>query len=183
MTLSGGPTRPLSAVLFACLAIATAAASAGCGLLPDLRSDDRKVRATIERYDEMLAKGYESQDMTPMREVATELQANDEYIHMSAIGEGGVWLVPKLQSIEFDSVSVEGTKATAVTREVWDYEQRSTVTRKAVVVQEDFMYLSAWDLERQADGSWLVSDMRVIEATSAVSPSILGTLTPTPRGR
>lgn len=137
------------------------------------------IRRVIEQYNERLSEGYRSLDMDGMRSVATQLQAEDEYIHMSSLAEGGVRLDPELQDLEFLVVSVESTTATAETRETWDYRHYARADGKLVQEQQDLVYHLAWDLER--DGNrWLVSEVRAVSATSAVEPKILSTITPTP---
>jgi hypothetical protein len=159
--------------------LAAALIFSGCLASPGL-SDADKVRETIRRYDSLLAEGYRTANMTRMREVAEELQAQDEYIHMSSLGEGGVRLLPELKDLQFVKVSVEGTRAIAETRETWDYRHESLVTKKIVLVQEGLVYDLAWDLVKHPDGSWFVSDVRAISATSTVGPERIATPTPLP---
>lgn len=144
----------------------------------DSSPEEALVRATIQRYDTLLAQGYRTMNMGPMREVATQLQAEAEYIHMASLGEGGVRLLPELKSLEFGKVSIESTRATAETRETWDYTHESVQTGKVLLVQPGQRYVLAWDLEKQANGRWLVSDVRAISSTSTVQPTRVATPTP-----
>lgn len=170
-----GGTR---AVRTAAVAIAlVAAALVGCSAAPAPSAKER-VTGTIIRYDRLLAEGYRSMDMSRIRQVANELQSEDEYIHMSSLGEGGVRLLPYLKHFEFLSVNVDGSAAHAQTRETWDFRHESVATHKVVLVQKDLIYDVAWDLARQPDGRWLVTDARVPYSTSTVEPSRLGTATP-----
>lgn len=137
---------------------------------PDTATSDRDVRATVLRYNRLLAEGYRILDMSALREVATELQAETEYIHMSAVGEGGVRLLPRLVSAEFVDVSIEGTAALVVTRETWDYAHESNPGRDVRLVQQGLVYDLAWDLTQADDGLWYVSDIRSVSATSAAEP-------------
>jgi hypothetical protein len=154
--------------------------AAGCVARPSASSDEQAIRATITRYDELLATGYRSLDMNQMREVASKVQAEAEYIHMSSLAEGGIRLDPQLRSLEFLRVSVETTSAQAETRETWDYRHYSRATGALVVEQKGLVYHLAWDLSREASGTWLVTDVRAISATATVAPTVLGTITPTP---
>lgn len=129
---------------------------------------------TVVRYDRLLAEGYRTMDMSRLRQVATELQAEDEYIHMSALGEGGVRLLPLLRSMEFIEVSVEATTARIQTRETWDYRHEDRVSREVLLVQSDLVYTLVWDLVRDDQGRWIVDDVRAIDATSASPPVQLG---------
>jgi hypothetical protein len=49
-----------------------------------------------------------------------------------------------------------------------------------VVEQKGLVYHLAWDLSRESSGTWLVTDVRAISATTTVPPTVLGTITPTP---
>jgi hypothetical protein len=129
--------------------------------------DEALVRATIQRYDTLLAQGYRSMNMNGIREVATQLQAESEYIHMASLGEGGVRLLPDLRSLEFVKVSVEGTAALVETLETWDYTHVNPTTGAVIQEQKGLVYRLAWDLNKEADGRWLVSDVRAIESTTA----------------
>jgi hypothetical protein len=151
----------------------------GCASIGSFR-EQRTVRQVIERYNRLLADGYRNFNMTPMRSVATSLQAEDEYIHMSSLAEGGVRLDSDLRVLEFVRVSVETTTARAETRETWDYRQYSRADGSLVLTQEGQFYHLAWDLIRQPDGRWLVSDVRAISATATAAPSRAGTITPVP---
>jgi hypothetical protein len=104
-------------------------------------------------------------DMSRMREVATDLQAQDEYVHMSALGEAGVRLLAELQDFRLEKVSLEATRAVAETREVWDYTHVSVKSGIVLRRETGVVYLLAWDLVPAANGNWLVSDARVIDVT------------------
>ncbi|MBA4370849.1 MAG: hypothetical protein C0418_04645 [Coriobacteriaceae bacterium] len=156
--------------------LVTVALLAGCASPPP--SDERSVRGVITRYNALLSDGYRSLDMNGMREVASQLQAEDEYIHMSSLAEGGVRLDPELKKLEFLRVTVEATTAQAETRETWDYHHYSRATGELVLEQKALIYHLAWDLSKETSGTWLVTDVRAISATSAVEPRQVGTLTP-----
>jgi hypothetical protein len=162
-------------VLLALLAIA-ATAVAGCRA-PSVSQEDA-VKATITRYDRLLAEGYRSMDMSGIRAVAEELQAEDEYIHMSALGEGGVRLLPTLKKRTFLSVSIESTSATVETRETWDYVHEDRTTHETVLVQRGLVYELAWDLSLHGDGLWYVKDVRSLSATTTTPPERFGIPTP-----
>jgi len=162
------------------LLLAVALLLGGCQRAPSLSPEETAVRSTIERYNQMLIEGYRALNMNGMRQVATQLQSEDEYIYMSSLAEGGVRLDPEIKQLEFVDVSVEATTATAETRETWDYRHYSRSTGELVLEEKGLIYHLAWDLEKQPDGSWLVSDMRAISATSTTEPSRTGTITPMP---
>jgi len=164
----------LIAVLFAL------ALSAGCSSAPGMSEDEKAIRATLERYNQLLTEGYRALDMNRMGEVATKLQSENEYIHMSSLAEGGVRLDPTLKKLDVLSVSIEATSATAETEETWDYRHYSRASGDLVLEETGLVYRLAWDLEKQPTGQWLVSDVRAISATSTTEPAQLGTITPTP---
>jgi hypothetical protein len=152
----------------------------GCSKGPDMLPEDQSIRSTISRYDELLANGYRSLDMNQMREVASQTQAEAEYVHMSSLAEGGLRLDPQLRSLEFVRVSIEATSAQAETRETWDYRHFSRATGALVAEQKGLVYHLAWDLSRESSGGWLVTDVRAISATTTVPPTVVGTTSPPP---
>lgn len=129
---------------------------------------------TVARYDHLLAAGFRGAAMDRLIQVADDLQAEDEYIHMSAVGEGGVRMLPLLRQFEYTSVSIEATSALIETREVWDYVQQDITTQQEISVQPGVLYELAWDLEIDDDGSWRVMDVRAITATSTTAPDSAG---------
>lgn len=172
--LRAGACRPWRLLLLASLLLMLG----GCASAPGTAGDQSAVKATIVRYNELLSDGYRALNMNPIQEVATSLQAQDEYIHMSSLAEGGVRLDPQLVEIEFVRVSVEATTAEAETRETWDYRHYARADGQLVLEQKGLVYHLAWDLEKQSDGRWLVADVRAISATPTVEPSVTGTITP-----
>lgn len=166
--------RTRARTLAAVASLALTAALTACAPPPAPSSADQ-VRNTITRYDRILAEGYRSMDMSRIRQVAEELQSEDEYVHMSALGEGGVRLLPLLRDRRFLKVSVEATSARVETRERWDYTHEDIKTHKTVLVQKGLVYELAWDLARHADGHWYVTDVRSVSATSATPARRFGT--------
>ena len=150
---------------------------AGC---TSMSPDEKAVRATIERYNDLLADGYRALNMSGLREVASQTQAEDEYVHMSSLAEGGVRLDPALKNLLITDVSVEATAAHAQTRETWDYRHYSRANGNLVLEEKGLVYVLAWDLAKEPSGKWVVTDVRAISATSTTEPEVLGTITPTP---
>lgn len=175
-------TRTSRRVGFWVLMVAMSLSLFGCAAAPKLSPDELAVRTTIERYNTLLIQGHKSLDMNPMQEVATKLQAEDEYIYMSSLAEGGVRLDAQLKDQQFLRVSVESTSAQAETLETWDYRHYARDSGKLVREQKDLVYRLAWDLERQSDGRWLVSDVRAID-TTAGPPSFEDTSAASPMGK
>ena len=176
------PILPLVRVsLTLALALGLSLSVLGCSPQPKMSADELSIRQTIERYNELLVQGYRALDMNPMQEAATKLQSEDEYIYMSSLAEGGIRLDAVLKSQEFLRVSIETTSAQAETRETWDYKHYARDSGRLVREQKDLVYHLAWDLEKQPDGRWLVSDVRAIE-TTAPSPAIEDTSVQLPLG-
>lgn len=164
------------------LTLLTLVLVSGCTRAPAMSADEKAIRATIVRYNELLSQGYRSLNMNPIQEVATQLQSEDEYIYMSSLAEGGVRLDPELVDQKFTRVSVETTSAEAETTETWNYRHYDRKTGKLVLEQKDLVYRLAWDLEKHSDGRWYVSDLRAIDATTSVPPTVGATRTPSPLG-
>ena len=174
--------RALRRIALVAVAV-VAAAALGCTPTPGFSPEEQAIRSTIERYNSALADGYRALNMSRMKEVATKLQSEDEYIHMSSLAEGGIRLDSELMDLKFIKMSIETTSAQVETRETWDYRHYSRQTGELVLEQKSLVYDLAYDLEKQADDGWLVSDVRAISATTTMEPTITGTLTPsTPSG-
>jgi hypothetical protein len=165
-----------------CVVVLAAVLVLVAGCTPALSADEQAIRAIITRYNTLLADGYRALNMTSMSEVASQLQAEAEYIHMSSLAEGGIRLDSQLKQLEFVRVSIEATSAQAETRETWDYRQYSRATGALVMEQKGLVYHLAWDLAKQDGGTWLVTDVRAISSTATVEPTVLSTITPMPSG-
>lgn len=163
-----GAARPL--LLLGLVFAALGLVGCGAGVAP---SAEDEVKAVVLRYDRLLAEGYRTMDMNRLQQVAEQLQGEDEYIHMSALGEGGVRLLPVMTDQEFTEVSVEATSAQVQTRESWDYVHEDRITRETILIQRGMVYELVWDLVLASDGRWLVSDVRALEATSTIPPEQL----------
>lgn len=169
-------------IIILCL-LSSVALVGGCSGSDKTPSSEDAIKRTIERYNELLTQGYRSMNMNPMQEVTTLAQSESEYIHMSSLAEGGVRLDPTLIDLEFVSISVETTSAQAETRETWDYRHYGRADGRLLLEQKGLIYHLAWDLAKQADGRWLVSDVRAISATATVEPNRIATPTVIPPGQ
>lgn len=135
---------------------------------------ESEIRSVVGRYNELLSWGYANLDMNRLTEVATDEQAQAEYYHMAALGEGGVKLMATLETLEFDSVSIEETSAIAVTRETWSYTQVSVSTGEPSA-RSRATYGLRYDL-RLSGGRWLVAD---VTAFDSVELPVEGSTLPT----
>lgn len=148
-------TRAASVIAASCLACATIAL-----LLPGCGRGGREgdaVRATVVRYDELLRDGYQRQNMTFMREVASEEQAQKLYQHMAALGEGNLRLSAALRDLQFVKVDLPAPgEATAETREVWDFTHHRIATGEKFAEEKGFVYRVAYAL-RKREGRWIVT--------------------------
>jgi hypothetical protein len=126
----------------------------------------------VLRYDELLAQGYRSLDMTPLQEVATPDLALKAYHHMSAIGEGKLRLESKATAVEFTKVELRGAADAHVeTRETWDFAHVEMKTGRTFAEEKGFVYEMAYDLRKQA-GRWIIVEARTAsgESTNSTVP-------------
>lgn len=129
------------------------------------RRQEAEVKATVARYDELLRDGYQRQDMSFVREVATEEQARKLYFHMAALGEGRLRLSAVLKALEFVAIEFRAPRVARVeTREVWDYTHYEIATGKKYAEERGFVYRMAYEVTRPLEGRWLVSGVDVIAA-------------------
>lgn len=151
--------------------------SSACSPSPSAAPVNAKlaVRGVVERYNELLARGYVTLDMDPLQAVATVEQARKEYTHMASLGESGIALRPKLLSLDFTEITVEESAASALTRELWSYTQVSLGTSETLA-WDSTEYTMRYDLAPD-DGKWRVTDVTAIE--SRPGPRHPGTTLPT----
>ncbi len=150
------------------LAIAASLAfgAAGCAsktASPHAGGEETKVRDTVVLYDQLLAQGFERENMSPLGQVATTDQAYKEYYQMAAIGEMKRRLLPALVSFEMGPVSLEGTGTASVsTTETWDYVQVSTAKESSGTVaarETGVVYRLTYTLVKKGE-RWFVSSIR-----------------------
>jgi hypothetical protein len=124
--------------------------------------DAEAVQAVVVRYNELLRDGYQRQNMSWMREVATEEQARKLYHHMAALGEGNLRLVSTLEDLRFVRVDVRpGGEASVETREVWDFTHYRIATGEKFAEERDFVYRMSYALRRE-QGRWIVTEVNVL---------------------
>lgn len=135
----------------------------GCG---DNRRDIQPVKATIMRYNQLVAEGYRKQNMNPLQEVTTRDQALKLYFHMSALGEGKLRMDSTLKDIQFTNIVFpKAGEATVETRETWDFTQADMKSGKAYYEEKDFIYLMGYTLKREGT-RWLITNVNTIAGTS-----------------
>lgn len=129
----------------------------GCTLARD--RDVQAVQDTIARYNQLLAEGYAKMIMTPLREVATDEQAQKVYYHMAALGESRVRMESRLKKADFLEVKFPSrTAAVAKTRELWEYAHINIDTGKTVKTEKDVVYSLVYELVKK-DGRWIVTSV------------------------
>lgn len=155
--------------------LAVSAMTSACS--PSRAPDDAEaaVRGIVERYDELLARGYRTLDMDPLQAVATTAQVRKEYTHMASLGESGIALRPDLLSIDFTEVTVEGRTARALTSESWSYTQVSIDTSETLA-WDSTLYSMRYDLSLDR-GGWKVTGVTAID--SRPGPRLPGATLPT----
>lgn len=137
-----------------------------CGYGADSERDSLAAQHTVLRYDQLLAQGYATMNMTNLQEVATKEQAVKVYNHMAALGEGKIRMESQLEDIDFLDIRLpEKDLARVKTREKWNYthinmanDGKTMPSRKVV---QGLIYNLAYELVRQ-DGRWLVSSVSVL---------------------
>ena len=127
-------------------------------------NQDDAAKNLIVRYNELLVFGYENLNMNPIAEVATEGQAEKAYFHMSAIGEGGVRMLSRVNTISFRQINYPSPEKVKVsTDEDWNFAYTDIKTGRKTEEQKNFIYHVNYSIEKQKDGRWLITD---ISATS-----------------
>lgn len=135
----------------------------------DTETNTQAVKATILRYNQLLAEGYANMNMNPLQEVATADQAGKEYRHMAALGEAKIRMEAALKSIEFAGIVVsrDGT-ASAVTKEVWDYTHLHVRTRTPGAKQKNVVYALKYELKKE-NTRWRVASIETIDQKESSS--------------
>lgn len=125
--------------------------------------DSKQVKSTIMRYNQLLAEGYRSLNMTPIQEVATAEQAQKVYHHMAALGEMNRRMESELKKIEFLEVNLKGGASALVrTRETWDFTHRKIKTGEVALDQKNFVYQLTYELGKTG-GHWQVKNVTAME--------------------
>jgi len=151
-------------------ALAAIAALAGCTFSTQ---DKEQVKATVMRYNQLLAEGYRNLNMRALPEVAEDSQVSKVYFHMAALGEGRVRMVSQLKDIQFSDFSFANASTAQVkTREKWDFQHVNLDTQKVERNEKGFAYGVSYRLARH-NGIWKV---RVAETdmTSSGAPGKAG---------
>ena len=141
--------RPI-ALLLLCLALAGCVSSS---------VEDRDVKASIMRYNQLLSDCYRNLNMNPMQEVATPEHATKLYYHMAALGEGGVRMVSQLKGMDFLDIHFpKDGKAVVRTRELWDFAHYGAIKGEKQYEERAFPYDMTYRLTK-SDGRWLVDSI------------------------
>lgn len=122
-------------------------------------ADEKQVKGTIMRYDQLLAEGFLKLDMSPLQEVATPEQAQKEYYLMAALGEGKVRMESQLKEVEFLAVQfLTRSEALVTTREKWDYRHLDIRTGNEVKNKKDVIYELSYRLKKVGE-RWVVTSV------------------------
>lgn len=131
------------------------------------QGDAGAVKATVMRYNQLIAEGYRQQNMNPLQEVTTKDQALKLYFHMSALGEGKLRMDSSLKNIQFTRILFpKPGEATVETRETWDFTQYDMKTGTKYYEEKDFIYDMGYTLKREG-ARWLITNVNTIAGTSA----------------
>ncbi|WP_298268819.1 hypothetical protein [Geobacter sp.] len=131
----------------------------------DRHADEkRRVEETVRRYNQLLAQGYESLNMTPLTEVAEMEQATKVYSHMAALGEARTRMIPALREIAFSDFRFPNVSSASVrTREVWDFRHLNIDTGKVTRDEKGVVYHLAYRLALKGD-RLMVREVKSVEA-------------------
>lgn len=128
-----------------------------------LLNEETRIKNTVLLYNSLLAKGYREQNMTFLKEAATEKRASKAYYHMAALGESFVKMDAKPKEIKFTDVVIRsGDMAEAETREKWDYKYINFNTGNEIY-DNSIDYINRYKLFKVSD-RWLVDDIDVISS-------------------
>ena len=149
------------------LLLLSALSVVGCQPHADASADLDRIRDTVVLYDELLAEGYTSMDMSPLTGVATEAHVQELYHHMAALGGAGIRMEPELLELRFENVDSCGEGLAKVeTTEAWRYVHVNTSDEMpAYTVVENQTYELSYDLTKYND-TWLVSSVTVLDENS-----------------
>ncbi len=134
--------------------------------------DAEQIEATIRRYDQLLTEGYANLNMNPLQEVATSDQAQKDYFHMAALGEGRVRMLAKLTDISFSSVDFpKKGEATITTHETWDFAYVDIKSGKKESEVKGFVYQLRYELKKEGK-RWIIRNVTALNNDEkAVPPS------------
>lgn len=122
---------------------------------------------TVREYNRLLVQGFAEMDMAVLEPVATQEQAEREYVYLAALGEGRMRLEATLISIEFGPVGSSGATSTVETTEVWDYRRVDIDTGELMAEEADVRYHLRYSLIPVVD-RWVVASIETLEADPAL---------------
>ncbi len=129
-------------------------------------AEDKQIKATIMRYNQLLIEGYQKMNMNILQEAATAKQAEKVYFHMAALGESRVRMDSTLEKMQFTDVKIlSENKAKVKTKEIWDFRHTNIDTKQVVLEEKNFEYILSYELVKEG-GRWLVSDVSASEGDS-----------------
>lgn len=137
-------------VLFALVAVA---ALAGC---TSNSREQEQVKATVMRYNQLLAEGYKNLNMGALPEVAEPPQVSKVYTHMAALGESRLRMVSQVRDVRFsDFRFANASTAQVKTSEVWDFQHINLDTQKVELDEKGYVYTIDYRLVLR-NGAWKV---------------------------
>lgn len=141
------------------LALLLAAVTAGCAV-----SHAEDIRATIEEYNELLPAAYLRGQPDLLANVASEAEVNRVLMYVLYLRKQNETIETRLRTLEFDDVTVDdgGDKATALTRETWEYRMLDSDTGSPKGEFITIEYESTYQLSVR-DGAWIVESLEARE--------------------
>lgn len=147
-----------TAVLLSLLSLLLLAA---CGM-----TEQSKIRAVIEEYNDLLPAAYARAQPDLLANVASEAERNRVLMYVLYLRKEGEAIESRLVSLEFVAVRVTegGTKATAQTRETWEYRMLDSETGAPKGEFREIAYESTYELTKGEQG-WIVESLDARETS------------------
>ncbi len=154
----GSRLRRLTAVVPTLLLLLSLAA---CGV-----TEQGKIRAVVEEYNDLLPAAYSRAQPDLLANVASDAEQNRVLMYVLYLRKEGEAIESRLRSLEFVEVRVTegGAKATAQTREIWDYRMLDSETGASKGGFREIAYESTYELTK-GDQGWIVESLDARETS------------------
>lgn len=148
----GTRSRCLTAVVPTLLLVLSLSA---CGI-----TEESKIRAVVEEYNDLLPAAYMRAQPDLLANVTSDAEQNRVLMYVLYLRKEGEIIESRLKSLDFVEVRVTegGTRATAQTREVWDYRMLDSETGAPKGGFREIAYESTYELTKEDQG-WIVDSL------------------------
>ncbi len=146
--MRGGPMKRVSIVALIVLPF----------LLLSCSGKKQEIRNLVTTYNRVLVDAH----LRPKPHLMDNFTSEKEFMkidtYISYLYKTNRVLKSDLKSIDFESIKVEGQKATVVTKERWVYIYLDPVNRNPVSQEYDVLYANKYSLLKKK-GRWVVDDL------------------------